>query len=194
MSLKKLEKDLDLVPKNLAEAFSKRKLEIFEKEFIKCKKLNPENKSVYMYKGIILEEQKQYEEAIKCFEIFFEQYPDFFPALKFKGSCYLSLEKYESARELCKEYLRFQIDDVEAWCYVIVSFYMEGKREVAMGLLDYALLEVTNTSGLSLLKGMLYEKQDMKSDALMSYINSQILSKNDEDKGVAGEKIFNLFK
>ena len=59
--------------------------------------------------------------------------------------------------------------------------------------MDYALGEVENKSLLLLLKGILYEREDMDNDALLSYVQSQIESKNQEQKETAGKYIFNMF-
>jgi tetratricopeptide (TPR) repeat protein len=193
ITLEEVEKDFEKIPGNIKKLFIERKHDLYLVECEKHIKSNPESKSIYIFKGIILEEKERYKEALKCLNIALENYPDFYILYKNKGHCYIYLKRYALARDSYREFLSFNNKDAEAWCYMSLCFYLLGKKDVALGLLDHALGETENKSIVSLLKGMLYENEEMDDDALISYVESQMLSKNDEGKKLAGEKIFNMF-
>jgi len=193
MTLNELEKDFEQLSEKIKKFFKDRDNDSFLKESEKFIVSNPDNKSIHVYRGIILEEKEQYEEAVKSFEIVTENCPDFYHIFKMKGYCYLQLKCYALARDAYKESLRYNDKDAEAWCYTALCFYFEDKKAVAIGLLDHAMGLVENKSLVSLLKGMLYEKEDMDEDALISYVESQIFSRDEEEKQVAGERAFKMF-
>jgi tetratricopeptide (TPR) repeat protein len=192
MTIQELEKDFEGLTEEIKELFRDRNRDKFLQECELFIESHPYNKSIYVYKGIILEEKGLYEEAIEIFDIVINSCPDFYYVYKFKANCYIQLRSYILARESYKEFLRYNSDNAEAWCFMCLCFYLEGKKEVALGLLDHALGEVTNKSLVSLLKGMLYENEDMDEDALINYVQSQISSKDNEERQIAGSRIFKV--
>lgn len=188
-NLKKLEEDWNAIPQNITKAFKDHDYDLFLEEY---KNFKPKDNSIYFFKGVVLKEKGQYREALNYLNKFIEDYPHFYFVYKHKGECYIYLEEYELAREAYKEAASYDSKDAEIWCFTAICFYLEDKKDVAIALLDYALNEVKNKSLVSLLKGMMYEKDGIDDEALMNYVASQFNSTKDEERDTAGEKIFGV--
>lgn len=194
MTIPEIEKDFEVLTENIKNLFRDRNHEQFLLESDLFIISNPNNKAIYVYRGIILEEKGLYEEAIENFDVVLSVCPDFYHLYRYKAHCYLSLKSYILARDSYKEFLKYKQDDTEAWCMMCLCFYLDGKKDVALGLLDHALGQVSDPSLVSLLKGMLFENEDMEDDALINYVQSQILSNNDESRNISSKYIYRVIK
>lgn len=192
MTLLELEKHFEDIPQQTRDFFTNKEDELcltLCEQFIKQ---YPNNQSILIYKGICLQRQELFREAIKCFNTVIRLYPDFYIVLRFKAECYFKLKEYPLARNVYKEVLRYSTDNAEDWCYSAICFFLEDRKSFAIALLDYAQTVVSDKSTIPLIKGIMYEHEGQIDDALVSYMESQILSS--KDKKVAGEKIYNLLR
>ncbi len=192
MSLSDFKKDAKKVPKSLIKLYGNKDFDVFLEKADEFMKIHPDNLMIYLYKGLIFEEKGQFEKAINYFDVVLEVVP--FPSFyKNKGHCHIKIGEYLKAREAYLEFLRYKESDAGSWGFVAISFYLEDKKDVALGLLDHALGLVEDKTIIFLLKSMILEREELEDDALINLIQSQISAKNEEQKQVSGEYISKFF-
>jgi tetratricopeptide (TPR) repeat protein len=91
-------------------------------------------------KGLILFNQKKYEEAIKCFDKAIEKTPKFKKeSLNFKGLVLSDQKKYEEAIKCFDKSLEVDHNFSPTWDHKGRTLFKEGKYEEAIKCFDKAL-------------------------------------------------------
>ena len=141
------------------------------------------------YKGHILFEQKNYEEAIKYFNEAIEFDNKYHPALNSKGEALFKLGKYEESIENYNKVLKLIPNHVSAWRNKGDALYEIEKYQEAIDCYDKSLTftpansEIFNSKGLALYEIEKYQEAVECYDKALniSPVNSDIL----HNKGLA---------
>ena len=187
---------LDAVPDEVIAAF---KAEKFDECLSACEKIlsqNPTNKIALIYCGIINQERNEDEKALAYFNAVTEAMPNFRYAWQYKGISHLKRKECDEAKEAFMSALDLYKGDAANWCFLARSAYMKGTEDgkaAAFYVLDHCLDMVDNKSMIPLAKGILEQDDGRDQDALISYMQSQILAPENE-KDVSAEKIGRLLK
>lgn len=185
---------LDSVPDEVIEAF---KTEKFDECLSACEKIlsqNPTNKMALIYCGIINQERDEDEKALQYFDAVTEAMPKFRHIWQYKGISLLKTKQYDEARSAFMSAIDLYKGDAANWCFLAISAYLKGtddSKEAAFYVLDHCIDMVENKSMIPLAKGILEQDDGRDQDALISYMQSQILAAEDE-KDVSAEKIGKL--
>ncbi len=186
---------LDSVPDHVLSAF---KEERFDECLSECEKIlsqNPTNKISLIYCGIIHQERNEDEKALEYFNAVTEAMPNFRYVWQYKGISHLKRRECDEAREAFMSALDLYKGDSANWCFLALSAYLKGTdegKEAAFYVLDHCLDMVDNKSMIPLAKGILEQDDGRDQDALISFMQSQILAPENE-KEVSAEKIGKLF-
>ncbi len=179
------------------EVISDFKAEKFDECLDACKKillLNPTNKIALIYGGIISQKRDRDREALKYFDTVLESMPNFRHVWEYKGHSLLKIKEYDQAKESFMRSLDLNKNNAASWCFLALSVYLKGSeeaKEAAYYALDKAQEMVDEKGTLVLAKGILEEYDGRPDDALVSYMQSQILA-SDEEKSVTAERIYNM--
>lgn len=188
------DEQLDSVPDEVIADF---KVEKFDECFDACAKIlsqNPTNKIALIYSGIISQKRDQDELAVKYFNLVTEAMPNFPHIWEYKGHSLLKIKEYDLAKEAFMRSLDLNKGNAAAWCFLALSVYLKGgeeSKEAAYYVLGHVHDMVKDKSALSLAKGILEEYDGRPDDALVSYMQSQILA-SAEEKSVTAERIYNM--
>lgn len=187
---------LDSVPDEIIDAF---KAEKFDECLSACEKIlsqNPTNKIALIYCGIINQERNEDEKALEYFNAVTEAMPNFRYVWQYKGISLLKIKEYDQAKEAFMSAIDLYKADASNWCFLAISAYLKGtddSKEAAFYVLDHCIDMVENKSMIPLAKGILEQDDGRDQDALISYLQSQILAAENE-KDVSAEKIGRLLK
>lgn len=185
---------LDSVPDEVIADFKEEK---FDECFAACEKIltqNPTNKIALIYSGIISQKRDQDDLAVKYFDLVTEAMPNFPHIWEYKGHSLLKIKEYDLAKEAFMRSLDLNKSNAASWCFLALSVYLKGgeeSKEAAYYVLDHVQDMVKDKSALSLAKGILEEYDGRPDDALVSYMQSQILA-SAEEKSVTAERIYNM--
>jgi predicted Zn-dependent protease len=187
---------LDSVPDEVINDF---KAEKFDECFNACGKIlsqNPTNKIALIYCGIISQKKDEDEIALKYFDEVLSLMPNFRYVWEYKGHSLLKIKEYDQAKQSFMRSLDLYKNNAAGWCFLALSVYLKGNedsKEAAYYVLDSVHDMVDDKSALSLAKGILEEYDGRPDDALISYMQSQILAPG-EEKEVTAERMYNLLK
>lgn len=187
---------LDSVPGEVINDF---KVEKFDECFSACEKIlsqNPTNKIALIYSGIISQKRDEDDIALKYFDEVLTLMPNFRYVWEYKGHSLLKIKEYDQAKQAFMRSLDLYKNNAAGWCFLALSIYLKGNedsKEAAYYVLDSVHDMVDDKSALSLAKGILEEYDGRPDDALISYMQSQILAPG-EEKGVTAERMYNLLK
>ncbi len=185
---------LDSVPDEVIADF---RVERFDECLSACEKIlsqNPTNKIALIYTGIISQKRDEDEKALKYFDIVTEAMPNFPHIWEYKGHSLLKIKEYDRAKEAFMRSLDLNKKNASSWCFLALSVYLKGSdeaKEAAYYVLDRAHEIVDQKGTLSLAKGILEEYDGRPDDALVSYMQSQILAPG-EEKSVTAERIYKM--
>lgn len=185
---------LDSVPDEVVADF---KAERFDECLSACEKIlsqNPTNKIALLYSGIINQERNEDEKALAFFNAVTEAMPKFRFAWQYKGMSLLKTKQYDDAKEAFMAAIDLYRPDAANWCFLALSVYMKGTEDgkaAAFYVLDNCYDMVEQKSMIPLAKGILEEHDGRDFDALISFMQSQILAPESE-KDVSAEKIGKL--
>lgn len=185
---------LDSVPDEVIADF---KASRFDQCLSACEKIlsqNPTNKIALIYSGIINQERNEDEKAVQYFHAVTEAMPNFRYVWQYKGISQLKLKEYDPAKESFMAAIDLYKSDATNWCFLALSVYMKGTEDgkaAAFYVLDNCYDMVEQKSMIPLAKGILEEHDGRDQDALISYMQSQILAPEDE-KDVTAEKMHKL--
>jgi predicted Zn-dependent protease len=187
---------LDSVPDEVINDF---KVEKFDECLNACEKIlsqNPTNKIALIYSGIISQKRDEDEKALKYFDEVLSLMPNFRYVWEYKGHSLLKIKEYDQAKQAFMRSLDLYKNNAAGWCFLALSVYLKGNedsKEAAYYVLDSVHDMVDDKSALSLAKGILEEYDGRPDDALISYMQSQILAPG-EEKEVTAERMYNLLK
>lgn len=187
---------LDSVPDEVINDF---KVEKFDECFSACEKIlsqNPTNKIALIYSGIISQKRDEDERALRYFDEVLSLMPNFRYVWEYRGHSLLKLKEYDQAKQSFMRSLDLYRNNAGGWCFLALSVYLKGNedsKEAAYYVLDSVHDMVDDKSVLSLAKGILEEYDGRPDDALISYMQSQILAPG-EEKDVSAERMYNLLK
>lgn len=186
---------LDSVPDHVLAAFKEGRFDECLNECEKILSQNPTNKIALIYSGIINQERNEDEKALAFFDAVTEAMPNFRYVWQYKGISLLKIKEYDLARNAFMSAIDLYKADASNWCFLAISAYLKGtddSKEAAFYVLDHCIDMVENKSMIPLAKGILEQDDGRDHDALISYMQSQILAAEDE-KDVSAEKIGKLF-
>ncbi|MEK7635356.1 MAG: hypothetical protein AAB446_02935 [Patescibacteria group bacterium] len=193
LGLIKLEADFESLPKETIELFINKK---YKKCLVYLNKVldeNPYNIGALLYKSIILKYREKYQESNNCLDLFINQFQYFSYAHQYQAENYLKLGKYEEAMEACKGCLFINKDNPYIWGLVSLSCFLRDKKSLAYAFLEEAEKYVKKDKGqLYLIRGFLEKTEGRKEDALISFMQSRELIK--ENDGFFASEIYNLLK
>lgn len=190
-------KNFGTIPKEVIELFTNRKIKA--DECMKaCKEIlarEPRNAAIKLYIGIILFEAKQHAEALSYFVDITENVPMIYPAWQYRGMCESQLRNFADSRNSYLQLSILQPKDAYIMCFVALTFFMEDNPETAFYFLEEMLKNdrVEKPDVLVWFRAFLEEHMGNKEDALMHYIESQMMGgSKDEDSRLVSLKIHEL--
>lgn len=193
LGLTKLEADFESLPKGTREIFAAKKYKKCMTVLNKVLDENPYNISALLYKAIILKDWEKYEESNDCLDLFLNQFQYMPQVYEYQIENYLKLGKYEETMHACRECLALHSDNSYVWGLLSISCFLEDKKWLAYAFLEEAEKYVTEKKErLYLVKALLEKKEGRKEDALISFMQSQKLSKDDD--GYFASAIYDLLK
>jgi tetratricopeptide (TPR) repeat protein len=172
------------IPPDVIELFANRKKDA-KKCLAACKRIlekEPNNSAVLLYMGIIFHEQGKRVTALRYLDRVTELTPLVYPAWRQKGMCQLELRRLRAARFSFGRLMEFTHGSSEAPSFIALTFYLGGKKEIALAFLDQ-VLETGNIEDphvLLHLRAKMEEHMGNKNDALIHYIESAMLNKSEE--------------
>jgi tetratricopeptide (TPR) repeat protein len=122
--------------------------------------------------------------------------PEFPHIWEYKGHSHLNIGEYDRAKEAFIQALHYKAHSTSNWCFLALSIYMKGDigdKETAYYVLESAHDMADNVATLALARGIMEEYDGQSTDALISYMQSQILASGD-DKHFAAQRAYRLLQ
>jgi tetratricopeptide (TPR) repeat protein len=188
----KLEADFESIPQGTIKLFKTKKYKKCLTSLDKVLDKNPYNIGALLYKSIILKNFERYEDSNNCLDLFLNQFQYLPEAHAYQAENYLNLRRYDDSLEACKKYLFIDKDNTYIWGIISMCFFLKRKKKLAYAFLQEAENHVKQKETLYFIKGLLEKSEGKKDDALLSFIQSQKMRKNDDD--FIASTIYNLVK
>lgn len=150
----------------------------------------------YLYKGIVAEEAHDYAEALKNFTKVTEFVPLMWFGWQSRGRMELWHHDTIAARRSFTYAQRFGRTDGYTACLFAVTFYLEGNVAQTFEIVDTLIRDnvVDDPEYLVWFKGHIHEREGNTEEALLNYIEYQLMLNGNDDgkKAEIALKIFEL--
>lgn len=139
----------------------------------------PEHCAALIYIGNIYQERGQPIKALRYFDRVTAITPLFYPAWQGKGMCELRLKRLRAAQFSFGRLMETAPNHPFPFCGIALVFFLKGSKDLAVTFLDdiVARGKVENPEILIHLRAMFEERMGLTEEALMHYIESQMMSK-----------------
>ncbi|BEU01759.1 lipoprotein [Agarivorans sp. OAG1] len=117
---------------------------------------HPEDQSVKLFKGAILEQQERYDEALAAYQSILKDQPDDLAAKLFSSSVYVQKGEVEKAYEITYEVKTEQPENLRVFEFLMSHASQIEKTEEVKALLDKQLAEAPDSSLLKEQLGRYY--------------------------------------
>lgn len=168
------------VPEDLIELYGNR-AEKWKECVAACElllKKNPRNYIALLYVANILMERKHPIKALEYFNRATEIAPFLYPGWQGKGMCELRLRRLRAAQFSFGRCMETAPGDPFPICCIALVFYLKGSKDLAVKFLDdiVAIGKTNKPEILIHVRAMLEERMGLADEALMHYIESQMMS------------------
>jgi tetratricopeptide (TPR) repeat protein len=139
----------------------------------------PEHCAALIYLGNIYMERKQPIKALRYFTRVTEIAPLLHPGWQGKGMCEIHLRRLRAAQFSFGRFMETAPRQPFPVCCIALVFYLKGSKDLAIKFLDdiVATGNVDNPEVLIHIRAILEEKMGLADEALLHYIESQMMSK-----------------
>lgn len=163
----------------------------------KCENImisEPKNCIALIYLGHIAESEKDYETSIKYYKKVTEIEPRFPFIWSRIGEIFKEQEKFSEAFDAFVEEIAIYNKKAAPWCMASMCASKIGRYDLAVGILRLAQekVEKDGQSIISYSLGIMEEVAGNNDEALVSYIQGQLSSKDDDIKNRSAKQIYNL--
>ncbi len=157
-------------------------------------KKEPTQATALMFLAQIYMQRQDYVRCLRYARKLTTLTPCFYVGWQLRGMCELRLHKVPQGRNSFLALARLKPTDCFAYACVAISFYIQGKSTMALMLLNLFIDEqpIEDKQFLVWLKAYITEKQGNIDDALIHYIESQLMTPSEKRDWEVGHKIHEL--
>jgi len=189
-------KALGELPEDLVENFKNKEYDICKEKCGVILASDPNHGFAIFYIGRIAELEEDFETALIHYKRITEIEPRSFFVWRLMGEIYTRLEKHVEAYEAFTELISLIPHQASSWCMASISAQEMGDHKLAVGILKMAQGKVDKEeqSIISVALGALHEIAGNKDEALVNYLNAQMVATDEENRLISAEHIYSLMK
>jgi len=189
-------KALGELPEDLVENFKNKEYDICKEKRGVILASDPNHGFAIFYIGRIAELEDDFETALMHYKRITEIEPRSFFVWSLMGEIYTKLGNHKEAYEAFAELIGLIPQKATPWCMASISAKEMGDHELAVGILKMAQekVEKDGQSIISVALGTLYEIAGNKDEALVHYLNGQMVATDEENRLISAEHIYSLMK